>query len=269
MTGAGCGCGSTRQRQRRTLPAAPFRRRWAAGPARRGPDPGQGLRQPTGQARRTGGRGCSSPGRWTDRLEAGSRRRPRQCQGQAHPGLPLRWQGSQQDQVPGHRAEGAYLPAEAGAGQARQAAPAGRAAGPVPWISAAARSGWYPGCWQGWEGKPARSLMPGYPTPERPRVRWLQRVPGLLGRNQRPGPGRPRMPSSKQRGGAVRTGSLLPFDARSPPPRLSGVPGSLLQRPAGPQIRSGGGPAVVRAVQSRFSGGSATWIFRALPRPTT
>lgn len=57
-----------------------------------------------------------------------------------------------------------------------------------------------------------------------------------------------------------------------PPLRLSGVPGSLLHPRQAPQIsrKSPGSAVPARHLrQSLFSGGSATWIFRALPRPTT
>lgn len=70
-----------------------------------------------------------------------------------------------------------------------------------------------------------------------------------------------------------RDGNICYLSTRAVPPlRLSGVPGSLLHPRQGPQIsRNSQGSAAPawHDRQSLFSGGSATWIFRALPRPTT
>ena len=72
---------------------------------------------------------------------------------------------------------------------------------------------------------------------------------------------------------AGKDGDICYLSMRAVPPlRLSGVPGSFLYLQEG---RKSAGSAALRdavegeAPQTLFSGGSATWIFRALPRPTT
>lgn len=72
---------------------------------------------------------------------------------------------------------------------------------------------------------------------------------------------------------AGKDGDIRYLSMRAVPPlRLSGVPGSFLHLQEG---RKSAGPAALRDAaedevrQTLFSGGSATWIFRALPRPTT
>ena len=72
---------------------------------------------------------------------------------------------------------------------------------------------------------------------------------------------------------AGKDGDICYLSMRAVPPlRRSGVPGSFLHLQEG---RKSAGPAALRDAvedqvgQTLFSGGSATWIFRALPRPTT